>query len=57
MSGATLASWWGYAEADPTLVAILVGAVAVLAVSYVVVRVTRQRRDAAALTGDKTSRR
>ena len=31
---------WGYAEADPTVLGIVVGAFIILAVMYVVIRVT-----------------
>ncbi len=40
---APLGSWWGYAEADPTIVGVLVAAIAVLAVGYVISRIRRSR--------------
>jgi hypothetical protein len=36
-------AWWGYAEAEPTLVGVLVAALAALAVIYVVTRLVRGR--------------
>jgi hypothetical protein len=36
-------AWWGYAEADSTVVGVLVAAVAALAVIYVVTRLLRGR--------------
>jgi hypothetical protein len=35
-----ISALWGYAEADPTVVGIVVGVFALIAVLYVVVRVT-----------------
>jgi high-affinity Fe2+/Pb2+ permease len=40
---ALLYAWWGYAEAEPTLVGILVAVIAVLAVVYVITRLVRGR--------------
>jgi hypothetical protein len=37
-------AWWGYAEADSTLVGVLVVAIALLAVVYVLMRLVRDRR-------------
>jgi hypothetical protein len=39
----TLAAWWGFADADPTVVGVVVVALAALAVAYVVMRLTRGR--------------
>lgn len=39
-----LASWWGYAEADPRLVGVVVAAVAVFAAAYVGQRLWRGRQ-------------
>jgi hypothetical protein len=33
---AVLASWWGYADGNPTLVAIVVAIIVIAAVAYVV---------------------
>ena len=35
---------WGYAEGDPTVVGLVVAAIAVLGVAYVVTRVVGRRR-------------
>ncbi|MCG8417867.1 MAG: hypothetical protein MJE77_07985 [Proteobacteria bacterium] len=40
-SSAAADNWWGYAEADPTIVGVLVLAIAVLAVVHVIGRVRR----------------
>ena len=52
MGSSSTGSWWGYAEADPTIVGVLVAVFGVLAVLYVVGRATgfiagRDRRDRA----------
>ncbi|MEM9490643.1 MAG: hypothetical protein AAGC55_15965 [Myxococcota bacterium] len=36
-------SWWGYAEADPTLVGVVVAVIAATAVAYVIGRAVRGR--------------
>lgn len=38
VADAALASWWGYAEADSTIVGILVGAVVLFAIVFVAMR-------------------
>lgn len=43
-----IASLWGYAEADPALVAILVAAVLAFAITYLVLRANGQRKTNAA---------
>jgi hypothetical protein len=35
--------WWGFAEADPTIVGVLVGAIVILAIAYVADRVRSKR--------------
>jgi hypothetical protein len=40
----TVATWWGFAEGDRTIVGVVVIAVAVLAVAFVVSRVLSRRR-------------
>ena len=40
-----MASWWGYAEADPTVVGILVGTVALIAIAFVVKRLVGDASD------------
>jgi len=35
---------WGYAEGNPTVVAVVVGLVVVAAIAYVIVRATRRGR-------------
>jgi hypothetical protein len=42
-STAAVASWGGYAEADPTLVGVVVAAIAIFSVAYVVRRVLGER--------------
>jgi hypothetical protein len=46
---ATLAAWWGFAEADRVLLGVVVAVLAVLAVAYVLMRAheSRKRRTAA----------
>jgi hypothetical protein len=39
-----LSAWGGYAQADPTLVGVLVAAIAIFAVVYVLKRVLGERR-------------
>jgi hypothetical protein len=39
----SLAAWWGYAEADRVLLGLVVSLLAALALTYVLVRVTRAR--------------
>lgn len=55
----TLASWAGYAQADPTLVGVVVAAIAIFAAVYVLKRVLgarRPRRSSEALPGRKPAR-
>jgi hypothetical protein len=40
----TLAAWWGFAEADPVVVGVVVAAIALLAVAFVAMRLTRGGR-------------
>jgi hypothetical protein len=39
-----LAAWWGFAEADPVVVGVVVAAIACLAAGYVAMRLSRGRR-------------
>lgn len=52
----TLGSWWGYAEADATIVGVLVAAVVALAVAYVAMRVVRSRRPAGSTDPEQLGR-
>ena len=38
------ASWWGFIEADPLIVGVVVAAIAVLALGYVGMRLSRKGR-------------
>ena len=38
------ASWWGFVEADPLIVGVVVGAVALLAIGFVALRLTKKGR-------------
>lgn len=39
-----VAEWWGIAEADPTLVGVVVAAISLLAVTYVLLRLFAPER-------------
>ena len=41
---ATLAAWWGFAEADRVLLGVVVAVLAVLAVAYVLMRLSEESR-------------
>lgn len=38
------ASWWGFVEADPLIVGVVVAAVAILAIGFVAMRLARKNR-------------
>jgi hypothetical protein len=58
MSGTAVqvAGLWGYAEADPTLVAVLVAVVLIFAVVYLILRASN-RRDSGAKSDKRAGKR
>lgn len=57
MTTSLIASWWGYAEADPTIVGILVVVVAAFAIAFLLMKLTRGRDGGAPDAGKGKRRR